>query len=278
MIARSQCLQMQVSSGSRSVCHISVKKKTPHDPMPCSTRVSAEVGWAGRASGHCIVCWLALVTWWAASITWFPIRSRALQPHILRFRKLLPAVHVQRPGWWSPGQPPLKKKTLEPAEIATISASTAVRTDGVDEKPSGGKNKCRTVHVDTSMKVSFLDMRCEVRDTLKWSLQNRLSEVRRLCPGFFDELEASAPHREKRSAATTVKLGRPRLLSAAEMAKLLGTSCMSCVRVQARAEPGARVRVRTGSLSEPWGMNFSYRMPALRVQNLHLFEPQDANT
>ena len=56
-------------------------------------------------------------------------------------------------------------------------------------------------------------------------LAESLSEVRRLCLGVFDEVEASTPDREKRSVPTTVKLGRPRLLSAADMAKLLGTSC-----------------------------------------------------
>ena len=176
---------------------------------------------------HCLLACVGHVVGGIDHLVSHPFKSAAAaHPSVPQASPCCACAEARLVAPWSAST---KKKTLEPAEIATISVSTAVRTDGVDEKPSGGKNKCRTVHVDTSMKVSFLDMRCEVRDTLKWSLQNRLSEVRRLCPGVFDELEASTPHREKRSAATTVKLGRPRLLSAAEMAKLLGTSCMSCV-------------------------------------------------
>ena len=109
---------------------------------------------------------------------------------------------------------------LEIAHVSTLAAPDAPTAALVDDEPSGSGTKRRTIHVDTTVRDLFLDISHQSRTERRWSMQQCLCEVRRLCPGMFDAINPNTLYRWKRSTPAAAPLGRITLLSPTDVTRL----------------------------------------------------------
>ena len=122
-------------------------------------------------------------------------------------------------------------------------------------------------------------------------MQRCLCEVRRLCPGVFDGLNANTPYRWKRSAPRAETLGRKTLLSPADttrlgeyIMKVTDVLCLSAVTIRGLVlewldAEGLDVRPGVTWVKRLLrGMRLSYKKPAKCLKELHSPEHQHANS
>ena len=83
----------------------------------------------------------------------------------------------------------------------------------VEDEPSGSTAKRRKKSTLTPIyRDWFIDMSHQWRTERRWSMQQCLCQVWRLCPGMFDGTNPNTPGRWKRSAPRAAPLSRKTLL------------------------------------------------------------------
>ena len=122
------------------------------------------------------------------------------------------------------------------------------------------------------MRDWFLDIYDAWKGERRWDMQQRKSEVRRLCPGLLDGINPNTPCRWKRSAARAAALNNKSILSPADLTRpteyIMRVTDVLCLSHGPRL--GARMARRSGTRCP------SHRALEQTALAWHGIEPQEA--